>query len=39
MTAPTTVSRLGRLPWRSQSHITTATGAVYSMSRATPTCM
>ncbi len=39
MTAPTTVSQVGRLPWRSHNQTTTATGAVYSMSSATPTCM
>ena len=37
--APATVSRWGRCPWRSHSHTTTATGAVYSMSSATPTWM
>ena len=38
-TAPSTVSREGRCPWRSQSHMTTATGAVYSSNSATLTCM
>src|SRR5215207_1333861 len=37
--APTTVSNPGRWPCRSHSHPMTATGAVYSISNATPTCM
>ena len=37
--APTTVERGGRSPCRSHSQAITATGAVYSISSATPTCM
>ena len=38
-TAPAIVSRPGARPCRSQSQVITATGAVYSISSATPTCM
>ena len=37
--APSRVRPDGRCPWRSHNHITTATGAVYSSSSATLTCM
>ncbi len=39
MAAPSTVTPEGRCPWRSHSQTTTATGAVYSSSSATLTCM
>ena len=35
--APTTVRRVGRCPWRAHSQPITATGAVYSISSATAT--